>query len=107
MASKDYQFKKGNPGGPGRPARKKIQFLLAEILDDGGFDWRVDIAQAFKSKDTTRLGLYEKFAPFLFATLRVKEFEVKANTPEESVKNADEAMRLLEALENGNINANA
>lgn len=99
------KFTKGNPGGPGRPSRKRIQFLLAEVLDDGGFDWRVDIAEAFKELDGRRLKLYTLFAPYLFAQPRIKEIEVKPNTPADSVKNADDAMRLLEALENGNVNA--
>jgi len=98
------KFQKGNPGGPGRPARKKLQFLLAEILDDGGFDWRVDIAQAFKELDGRRLKMYMLFAQFLFAQPRIKELEIKPNTPEESVRNADEAMKLLEELENGKLN---
>ena len=39
MASSDTQFKKGNPGGPGRPkgsvcGRKKALAVLDEILGD-------------------------------------------------------------------------
>lgn len=74
-------FRKGNPGGPGRPKGPIVpRFLLAEILDEE-FDWRTHLGQAFRRSDLKTLAIYEKFAPYLFVQLRAKELDIKVEMP--------------------------
>ncbi len=34
----EHQFKKGNPGGPGRPPTKHIRERIAEMMEEGTID---------------------------------------------------------------------
>lgn len=88
----------GNPGG--RPRLDKSKMFLSLILESKGFDWVEDFTEALKTNNLKRIEAYVQIMPFLCAEMRVKEFEVKPDTPEASVQNVDEMIlkKKMEAL---------
>ncbi len=102
-------FEKGNRLGKGRPriSLSKPELLLPAVFIKGNVNWAndfVELYKAMKKRDLTafeqrQLKLLLEIMPYLCTKVQLKELQATAGTPADSVAQAKQTSKLLQALE--------
>lgn len=99
-------FEAGNPGGPGRPKLTKDKICLSMLFEKHGFEWADELAALLKSGKYREAKEFIPYLPYLCFQVHANPIELKPDSPETSVTNADallaadkaERMKALDAL---------
>lgn len=102
-------FTKGNKLGKGRPriSLSKPELLLPAVFIKGNVNWAndfVELYKAMKKRDLTALEqrtlkLLLDIMPYLCTKVQLKELQATSGTPADSVAQAKQTSKLLQALE--------